>query len=286
MRPILITPLLIAISWAQSTAAQPTVNPSSPNPSSPQSTSQRRETLSQPDVQDSASSSSDVDTAGRETSRHPPNNNTASSVAPSHAPPPPVWIAEPPPTPEWRPEDSPSLPLLGLQPFYVDARRYGVHFQVASLTFEDLDLFGVNAVFRYRPLPRFAFDFGFGIFGGEDELHLDHTQVPVFANVVAYLNPDSLAQLYGTFGLSIVSSQRDGFENVRGRYVSSELVDWGGQAGVGLEVRILRMFAITSELKALLRARLSEYEDYARPWDEERDVQWGAMLALGALAYF
>lgn len=178
------------------------------------------------------------------------------------------------------------LPVAGLEPYYFDRRRYGMKLTVVGSGWEDSALGGIGVAFRWRPRSRVALDIGLQFVGGRDDYDLDRSELPVFANALFYLNPDSFAQFFVSAGLSVNFVRREGYESTRGRFVDTDSTSLGVSGGAGVEIAFAEMTAFTAELQGLARARLDESPSFGVTTEEERDLRTGVLLAIGGILYF
>jgi len=203
-------------------------------------------------------------------------------VQPPPPPPqPPVVIvqpAPPPPPPQQvvvQPVPPPPPPVVVRQPVYrprqvVTVRtvedRYpasstGLVLHLDGLAGDDLGMVGGGGAFRIRPNPYFAIDLGAGFYGGNDYNGMDRFEVPVTADALFFFNPQHRFQFYALVGVGASFGYADGV-NIRlpggPSYQSRSYVHLGGEAGLGVEWRLGRHFAISFDVRGFIREQIND----------------------------
>lgn len=219
---------------------------------------------------------------------------------PAPPPPPPrvivveTEVEQAPPPPPPPPEPEPVVEEDG----YWDAPprqppRFGVHGYVAGVVGRDLHMGGTTGAFRFRPVPHLAVDLGLGLYGGTDYNGLDRVEVPLTADMLLFVNPENALQLYFLGGLGLSFAHAEGHNRHTGRLESRDYGYVGGQAGIGLEWRIGRHFALNGDVRAFLRQRVDdddqpEFIEYeaGRPTGRTTDTSAGGLATIGATFYF
>ncbi|MFW6051498.1 MAG: outer membrane beta-barrel protein [Myxococcota bacterium] len=206
---------------------------------------------------------------------------------PPEPPPPPA----PPPPAEPDPAHVPEMP----PPEELPDPKLGVHVHVGGVGARNVQMGGVTAGFRFRPWSHLAIDLGMGGYGGTDYNGLDRAEIPVTMDLLFYVNPQHRLQLYFLAGGGLSVAHAEGFNVHTGDFQSRDFAYVGGEAGVGLEWRIARRFALNADIRAFLRQRVDEndaqpefveYDDAGRPTGRTTDTSAGAIGTLGATFYF
>ncbi|MEM7135889.1 MAG: hypothetical protein AAF500_04875 [Myxococcota bacterium] len=160
-------------------------------------------------------------------------------------------------------------------------RKVGLHFDVGGAFGGDLSMGGFTGALRIRPVQHFALDLGSGYFAGNDSLGAYRSEVPVTANMLFFVNPQHKVQVYFLVGGGVSFGRRETFDEIR------NMTHAGGQAGLGLEFRIARGFALNLDVRGVVRQRIDgdprpEFFDGTR----SSDTSAGALTTFGATFYF
>jgi opacity protein-like surface antigen len=142
-------------------------------------------------------------------------------------------------------------------------KEYGVNLH-GNLALFDADngadsrgLAGVGAAFRFRPYPMFGVDLGVDFLAGEDWNGNQREERAFVANAIWFINPRHPLQLYALggfgFGSASVDVERLGGEAVLPYETSHSY--FGVQAGLGLEWRVTRRFALGTDALLFVRGR-------------------------------
>jgi hypothetical protein len=178
--------------------------------------------------------------------------------------------------PQW---DQPARPHLA-EP------RFGIAGHIGGAGGRHTELGGFGFAFRLRPIPHIGIDLGVAFYAGRDYNEMDRREVPFTADLLVFVNPYSPLQLYFTAGVGVSFARADGIHINTGRFESREYAHAGGQAGVGLEWRISRRFALNGDIRVFIRQRV---DDDPRPEFEEggraTDTSAGVVGRLGAVFY-
>jgi hypothetical protein len=168
----------------------------------------------------------------------------------------------------------------------------GINAWATGLWGEDLAMGGAGGAFRIRPMPHLAVDLGLGVYGGSDYNGLDRVELPVTADVLFFFNPENRFQFYAIVGAGVSFSHAEGVNRFTGSFDSRDYFHVGGAAGIGLEWRISRIFALSIDVRGFLRYRAddSEEPEFVEPADDgtwqSTDLSGGAATRLGMTFYF
>lgn len=218
-------------------------------------------------------------------------------------PPPPqvVYVRPPPPPPPQpqvvyvRPQQQVVYVQQQQQPQYTYQRASvsrnvsgttGLRFFFAGASGGNARLGGMGAALRLRPTEHFAVDLGVGVYGGTDHAGRDRVEIPVTADVLAFVNPQHRAQFYGVAGL--------GMSFAYGNVGSTDIMERnytyvGGNLGAGIEFRITRGFALNMDLRGVLRKQTGGAAEFTRTTStgtETTRTSAGVVGQLGATLYF
>jgi opacity protein-like surface antigen len=157
-------------------------------------------------------------------------------------------------------------------------RRHGLNLRLEGVMMGDSQdkdseagMGGVGASYRFRPVPRFALDFGMDALGGTDWAGNRRQETALMVNGILYFNPQNPVQVYmlGGFGISGAEVEiEDDFGNVEDREYSY----FGGQLGFGLEFRVSPLVSLNLDLMGFMRGRV---DDAAHDEPEFTDPETG-----------
>jgi len=120
---------------------------------------------------------------------------------------------------------------------------------------------GLGFAFRYRPLPALALEAGVDVLKGSDHQGYVRTEAALLLNTLVFFNPRDVVQVYALGGLGF-SGANVSIEPPRGeanleRY-EEHYSYFGGQLGLGLEVRVSQRVALGGDVLAFVRGRSDE----------------------------
>ena len=161
-------------------------------------------------------------------------------------------------------------------------RKAGLHFDVGGAFGRGLSMGGFSGALRIRPSPRFAVDLGAGYYVGTDYEGDLRWDVPVTADLLIFMNPKNKAQFYFLAGAGVsFGTRQELFGETR------DMIHAGGEAGLGLELRLAPAFALNTDLRGFLRKRV---DSDSRPefvsGNRSTDVSAGALFTFGGTLYF
>lgn len=170
-------------------------------------------------------------------------------------------------------------------------RKVGITARIGSMISENVRMGGVQAGLRFRPSRIFGIELGVGAYGGTDYNGMTRAEVPVTFDFMFFLPRASRVQAYVLGGFGISYAHTTGFHQGYGREMERDMAYFGGQMGLGLEWRIAPRFALSTDIRAFIRTRVSEDigdlpEFYNPSTGESTDTSVGAVGTLGAHFYF
>ncbi len=180
-------------------------------------------------------------------------------VIQAEAPPPPqatvIVATEAPPPP---PAPTVQVPVRQRR---VRPTRMGFHAQLGGVFGDSLSMGGGRIGIRFRPHNgHFALDVAGGLFLGEDYNGLTRREMPFIIDALFFINPQHRFQLYTLAGLGVsIAHTQDGF-NVRTLDYQGDrdYTHLGGEAGLGVEWRLSRRFALNLDVRGFLRWRIDD----------------------------
>ena len=156
------------------------------------------------------------------------------------------------------------------------------------------EMAGVGFGFRYRPLPPVAFEAGIDLLTGTDFQGYSRSEAGLLLNTLVFFNPHDVVQLYALGGLAfsgatVTIAPRAG-ENVFKRH-DEHYSYFGGQLGLGVEVRVTRSIAIAGDLVGFIRGRTDARSDTVPEFNDPiihraTNSSGGGLLRLGASFYW
>jgi hypothetical protein len=160
-------------------------------------------------------------------------------------------------------------------------RKVGLHFDVGGTFGPQVVMGGFSGALRFRPKEHVGIDLGSGYFAGNDYQGFYRTEIPLTANVLFFVNPQHKLQLYFLMGPGVSFGRVNTFNEVR------RMTHIGGQAGIGLELRLAPAFALNVDARGIIRHRIDndprpEFIDGTR----STNTSGGAVLTFGGTIYF
>jgi opacity protein-like surface antigen len=147
---------------------------------------------------------------------------------------------------------------------------------------------GVGASFRWRPSPYFAFDVGTDVIGGTDYNGNGRIELSGALSGLVYFNPQHRVQVYGIGGVHVshASVDNDGSYYTGTTWGdSSTTYDYAGaHAGLGVEFRLSRHFALFADAMGIIRRELNDdNQPEFRDWStgETSDTSGAGLFRTG-----
>lgn len=170
-------------------------------------------------------------------------------------------------------------------------RKVGMTARLATMISEDVRMGGVHLGLRFRPSRIFGIELGVGAYGGRDYNGMTRGEVPFTFDAMFFLPRASRVQAYVLTGFNVSYAHTEGFHEGYGRDMERDMAYFGGHMGLGLEWRIAPRFALSTDIRAFIRTRVSEdIGDLPEFYDPETgntsDTSVGAVGTLGAHFYF
>jgi hypothetical protein len=212
------------------------------------------------------------------------------------APPPPVVVYQPPP-PVYvvRPEAPP--PPFYYRPEARPRREWGLnlHLQGASIgrgVNGDANMGGAGFGLRYKPVPHFGLEADLDFMGGRDYNSMKRNETAFSLNGLVFLNPKSKGQIYllGGIGWSAAHAVNDQDFTTSNAQQDFHYAYFGAQAGVGIELRLGRHFALNGDVRGFIRGRIDDNAQFTQEFHDaagrSSNTSGGGLLTLGATFYF
>ncbi len=160
-------------------------------------------------------------------------------------------------------------------------RKVGLHFDFGGTFGPQVSMGGFGGALRFRPTEHVGIDLGSGFYAGNDYQGFYRTEIPLTANVLFFLNPQHKFQFYFVLGPGLSFGRVDTIYEVR------RMTHVGGQAGAGVELRLVPAFALNADVRGVIRHRIDsdprpEFFDGVRG----TNTSGGAVLTFGGTLYF
>jgi hypothetical protein len=228
----------------------------------------------------------------------PPTRRAPSvTYAPPSSQPPVVVYQPPPPTVVVRTERPP--PYEYGPPHRGDAisrgREWGLnlHLEGASIghgTQGDASMGGVGAGLRFKPNRYVGLETDLDFVGGHGYVGDVRHETALTFNGLLFLNPQSRAQVYllAGFGWSWAHSQSD--PSSTDPSFDYNYTYFGGQAGIGLELRLTRVLAFNVDGRGFIRSRTDQLAqmqpEFKNAQGQTTNTSGGGLLTGGMTLYF
>ncbi|HYP75435.1 MAG TPA: outer membrane beta-barrel protein [Polyangiaceae bacterium] len=175
---------------------------------------------------------------------------------------------------------------------------FNLHFEgalVADQPRADSGTGGLGFGFRYRALPALAFEVGLDFLRGPEHRGYWRSEAALLLNTLVFFNPRDVVQLYALGGLGFsrtgLTYVRSSGDEVVVRESDEHQSYFGGQLGLGLEVRVSHRVAIAGDVVGFIRGRTDDdWRDSGHfiSGDPRRhsDSDSGALLRAGVTFYW
>ncbi|GAB4116776.1 MAG: hypothetical protein OHK0013_50200 [Sandaracinaceae bacterium] len=206
-------------------------------------------------------------------------------------PPPPVVVARPAPQPQ---VVEVRVPRRRVVYDLVPAFDMGLHLQLGTMFTDRIGVGGGGAAFRIRPVEWFGIDVGAGIYGGQDYQGAGRWEIPLVVDLLFFFNPGDRFQLYALVGAGASIGQQGSYTRGpigdRDFIPSRDLAYVGGEAGLGVEWRVGRHFALNLDVRGFLREEVGspgpEFVEVVDGRTRSTDTSGGFTANVGMTFYF
>jgi hypothetical protein len=193
----------------------------------------------------------------------PSHHAPSVTYQPAPQPPPPVVVYQPPPPvmvvrPETPPPYEYNPPRRGADSF-TRQREWGINLHLEGAMIghgqqSNTSMGGGGFGLRFKPNRYFGLEADLDFVGGHDYQGDQRNETAFTLNALMFLNPRSHAQVYllAGFGWSGAHVTNDPSSN---NNVDTTYNYFGGQAGIGLELRLTRVLAFNVDLRGFIRGR-------------------------------
>jgi hypothetical protein len=220
--------------------------------------------------------------------------------------PPPVVLYQPAPQPQ-QPPPPPPPPAYrtygGPPPYYYQPRpeepvsrprEWGLNLRAEGALMghnaaSNASMGGLGFGLRYKPIPAFGLEGDVDFWGGHDYQGNQRSESEFSLNALFFVNPKSKVQLYFLAGLGWSSASVTQSNSLGGAQANYSY--FGGQAGVGLEFRLGRHFALNGDFRGFIRGRTDSgaqtAPEYVDPTTgQTTNTSGGAIITGGMTFYF
>lgn len=195
--------------------------------------------------------------------------------------------------------DEPPLPKKKKRRRQFREWGFNLHLQAALIgdrhdRADNSGMAGLGFAFRYRVMPVLAFEAGVDLLTGTDFQGYSRGEAALLANTIVFFNPRDPVQFYALGGLGLAAARvtiapRSGeqpFERHDEHYSY-----FGGQLGLGVEVRATRRIAFNADLIGFIRGRIDDKARYAPEFIDASthlatNTSGGGLLRVGATFYW
>ncbi len=197
-----------------------------------------------------------------------------------------------------RPEEPPPYVRPGIHPLS-PPREWGLNLHVEGASFghgtgsNGAGMGGAGAGVRFKPVRRIGIEADIDFLGGTDYQGDRRGETAFTLNSLLYLNPLSRAQVYllAGFGWSgaHVTCDPSAMTCPNGS-LDAQYSYFGGQIGVGLEIRLNRVFALNGDLRGFIRTRTDgnaqSQPEFVDANGRSTNTSGGALVTGGMTLYF
>jgi opacity protein-like surface antigen len=153
---------------------------------------------------------------------------------------------------------------------------------------------GLGFAFRYRPLPPLALEAGIDLLTGTDFQGYSRSEAALLLNTLVFFNPHDIVQIYalgglGFSGANVTIAPRTG-EASFPRH-DEHYSYFGGQLGLGVEVRVSRSIALGGDILGFVRGRTDDRADVVPEFEDPNthrvtNTSGGGLIRVGATFYW
>ena len=219
------------------------------------------------------------------------------TYAPAPSQPPVVVYQPPPPVMVVRPETPPPYEYAPPHPSPRFAgREWGLNMRLEAASLgsgyqHNAGMGGAGAGLRFKPNRYFGLETDLDFLGGHGYVGDVRHETALSFNALMFLNPRSRAQFYllAGFGWSWANSKNDPNDPTTTPY-SQDYSYFGGQAGIGLELRLTRVLALNVDLRGFVRSRTDQLAqqtpEFTNAQGQSTNTSGGGLLTGGMTLYF
>lgn len=218
--------------------------------------------------------------------------------APSSSPP--VVVYQPPaPVMVVRPEEPPPYEYAPpRRPYITPPHEWGLNLHlegaaIGSGTNHNASMGGLGAGLRFKPTRYIGLEGNLDFLGGHDYQGYQRGETEMTFNALLFLNPRDRAQIYllGGIGWAWAHVQNDPNDASQPSNFDQHYSYFGGQVGVGLELRLTRVLAFNVDLRGFVRSRTDDLAqrtpEFTNPQTgQTTNSSGGALLTGGMTLYF
>jgi hypothetical protein len=142
---------------------------------------------------------------------------------------------------------------------------------------------------RFRPAPVAALEVDLDFLGGRDYNGYRRGETAFTMNCLVFVNPKSKAQVYFLAGFGWAGAHATDDTSYTALQREYNYGYFGGQAGIGMEFRLAKHFALNADFRGFLRGRTdsgARYNPEFRDGTNTTNTSGGALLTGGMTFYF
>jgi opacity protein-like surface antigen len=240
----------------------------------------------------------DPDAADDDSAAPPPPPRRQPKVTYEPAPPPVVVYQPPPPVQIERPENPPPYeyappPRKPISP----AKEWGLNLHLEGAAIgsgekQNASMGGLGLGLRYKPMRYVGLESDLDFVGGHGYAGDQRNETALTFNALVFANPKDRAQVYflAGFGWSWAHSTNDPSDPSQQPF-DNHYTYFGGQIGLGLELRLTRVLAFNLDVRGFVRTRTDQMAqqqpEFTNPQTgQSTNSSGGALLTGGMTLYF
>jgi hypothetical protein len=207
-----------------------------------------------------------------------------------YQPPAPVMIERPENPPPYEYAPPPRKPISPAKEWGLNLHLEGA--AIGSGSKQNASMGGLGAGLRYRPMRYVALETDLDFVGGHGYAGDDRNETALTFNALVFANPKDRAQVYflAGFGWDWAHSTNDPSDPSQGSF-NNYYTYFGGQAGIGLELRLTRVLAFNIDFRGFVRTRTDQaaqtQPEFVNPQTgQSTNSSGGALLTGGMTLYF
>jgi opacity protein-like surface antigen len=159
----------------------------------------------------------------------------------------------------------------------------------------DAGMGGGGGALRFKPNPHFGLETGLDFVGGHGYVGDQRNETSFTVNGLVFLNPRSRAQVYLLAGIGwgwahSICDVSTGAACPGGHSIDANYSYFGGQGGIGLEIRLARALALDFDIRGFIRGRTDQLAhdrpEFTDSSGRTTNTSGGGVATLGGTLYF
>jgi hypothetical protein len=207
-----------------------------------------------------------------------------------YQPPAPVMIERPEGPPPYEYAPPPRKPISPAKEWGLNLHLEGA--AIGSGAKQNASMGGLGAGLRYKPMRYVGLETDLDFIGGHGYSGDQRNETALTFNALVFANPKDRAQVYflAGFGWDWAHSTNDPTDASQSTF-DNHYTYFGGQIGLGLELRLTRVLAFNLDLRGFVRTRTDQaaqtQPEFTNPQTgQSTNTSGGALLTGGMTLYF